>query len=141
MVRLPGEYILFAQAKNGMAGFAPFPEKGDSVKVVVAPATTLSGRVVDSDGKPVAGHMVGVAIARDRGDFHKTLYHGFGIDTDEQGRFLVKGVPVGAVGDITVYHRSDATSQTPRTAARFEVPELVPVEMPDLVVPAARPKK
>jgi beta-lactamase regulating signal transducer with metallopeptidase domain len=141
MVRVPGEYILYAGAKNGMAGFAPFPEKGDTVKVVVAPATTIRGRVVDSEGKPVARRMVGVAFARNMEDFYKTLRHGYGIDADDQGRFVVKGVPVGAVGEVSVYHRSDATSQTPRTAARFEVPELAPVEIPDLVIPADRPKK
>lgn len=141
IIRLPGESILYARVRNGMAGFAPCPEKGDTVKVVVAPATTLSGRVVDSDGKPVAGHMVGVAFARDGGDFLKSLHHAFRIDTDEQGRFVVKGVPVGAVGDITVYHRSDAISEPPRTAARFEALDLAPVEIPDLVVPVVRPRK
>jgi len=142
MVRTPGEYLLYARAEpGGLAGFAPLPEKPVNVKVVVSRATTVSGRVVDSNGKPLARQMVGIALASGRDDFLKSFHFGFGITTDEKGRFTVNGATVGSVGEISVYHGKVAGLATPRTAVRFEVPDLEPVHVPDLVIPPEKPVK
>src|SRR5271157_4785806 len=44
-------------------------------------------------------------------------------------------------GELSVHHRNDITPTTPRTAVRFQVPDLDPVEVPDLVVPPEQPMK
>ncbi len=141
MLRTPGEHILYAIAENGLAGFTPLDDKADDVKVIVSQTTTVSGRVIDSDGKPLPRQRVGVALASGRLFFLKSLYFRFGINTDERGGFMVKGAPVGSVGELSVFHRRDVASTTPRTAVKFEIPDLAPVEVPDLIVPPENPKK
>ena len=59
MLRTPGEHVLYARAENALAGFTPFPEKDDEIKVVVSQTTSVSGRVVDSNGKPLTNRWSG----------------------------------------------------------------------------------
>ena len=129
------------RTKNGMAGFAPFPEKGDTVKVVVAPATRLDrpGRRLRrearsrADGRrgyrPREGRLAQVDSLRVR---HPTR---------RPGPFRRTGGPVGSVGEISVYHRSNAHVPDPPHRREIRGPRAGPVEIPDLVIPAARPKK
>ena len=87
----PGEYVLYAISENGLAGFAPLAEKATEVKVIVSPSTTVSGRVVDSSGKPLPGRMVGVALAGGSTLYLKSMYFSYATRTDDQGRFTLKG--------------------------------------------------
>ena len=137
----PGEYVLYAISENGLAGFAPLAEKATEVKVIVSPSTTVSGRVVDSSGKPLPGRMVGVALAGGSTLYLKSMYFSYATRTDDQGRFTLKGAPVGSRGHFSVRHQADGSSTTPSTIVRFHVPELIPVQVPDLVVPAEKPVK
>ena len=142
MLRTPGEHVLYAHGDNGLAGFSPLPEKAGEVKVVISPATTVSGRVVDSSGKPLPRHFVKVTLAGDEQLFLKSMYFGFGIRTDEQGRFAVKGAPVGSEGELSVaHHVTGPGPTTPRTVVSFNVPDLEPVKVPDLVIPDGPPSK
>ena len=141
MVRTPGECVLYAMAENGMAGFVPLSEKADEVKVVVSQSTSISGRVTDSDGKPMPGERVGVSLASGRSSFLKSISFATTSRTDENGRYMVTGAPVGSEGELSVFHQKVGSSTGPRTAVRFRVFDLAPVEVPDLVVPPVRPAK
>lgn len=142
VLRTPGEHVLYAHGENGLAGFSPLPETADEVKVLISQATTVSGRVVDSSGKPLPGHFLRVTLAGDEQLFLKSMYFGFGIRTDEQGRFAVKGAPVGSEGELSVaHHVTGPGPTTPRTVVSFNVPDLEPVKVPDLVIPDGPPSK
>ncbi len=109
--------------------------------MVISPATTVSGRVVDSHGKPLPRQLVLVKLAGERQLFVKWMYFGFGIRADEQGKFVVKGAPVGSQGELSVSHHPGPGPTTPRTVVSFEVPDLDPVQVPDLVIPDGQPPK
>jgi hypothetical protein len=139
MRETPGEYVLYALAENGLAGFAPLNERPDGVKVFVSASTTVSGRVVDSSGKPLPGRKVGVALAGGSTLYLKSMYFSYVTRTDDQGRFTLKGAPVGSKGHFSVSHQKDGSSTTPSTVVRFLVPELIPIQVPDLIVPSEKP--
>ncbi|MES1243960.1 MAG: carboxypeptidase regulatory-like domain-containing protein [Acidobacteriota bacterium] len=79
-------------------GYAPASAPGvrvppeEPVRIVMQPASAVEGRVVDGDGKAVAGARVLIIPAERRGGFQR-----LDDTTDESGAFRVEGVPPGAV--------------------------------------------
>jgi len=141
MLRTPGEWILYATSpERSLAGLMPPPAEVDNVRFVISKAPRLTGRVIDANGTPQAARNVGVRI--DSGpDFARAGHLGFGIRTDDQGRFTVTTAPVGSQGELSVFHQKNVTWSTPRTVVRFAVSDTDPVEIPDLVVPVEKPTK
>jgi hypothetical protein len=68
-----------------------------SVEIVLRPATERSGTVKDAAGKPVAGarvETVGEIVGADGDD---AFFEGRNAETDAQGRFVLSGLPPGAI--------------------------------------------
>ncbi len=67
--------------------------------------------------------------------------------TDDQGRFTYRDAPVGSSGEIAAYHQRDipplltSLARGPRSVVTFEVRDLDPIQVPDLIVPAAKVAK
>lgn len=88
----PGASLVTVQAD----GYAPdlrevHPEDRPTLEFRLAPGQTLRGRVLDRQGKPVAGVMV----ASDTWREHRSL--DFRANTDKDGRFEWKSAPADAV--------------------------------------------
>jgi hypothetical protein len=146
MKRTPGDISLYVMCPGkSLAGFAVVSAGDDTTRIVVARTGTVSGRVIDSSGKPLAKQRVRVQLAR--GPFARSPAH-FDVSvllTDDQGRFTYNDAPVGSTGEFEVFHeRKDARlvaleRRGPRTVVPFVVVDLNPVQVPDLVIPAGRP--
>jgi hypothetical protein len=60
------------------------------------------------------------------------------------GSLTYKDGPVGSAGEISAFHQKDGPllapfqNRPPRTVVAFEIRDLDPVEVPDLVIPAGR---
>src|SRR5262249_8035328 len=64
IMRKPGEFLLFAYSEEkGLASFTSVPADSDDVRVVVSKAVTVSGRVIDTDGKVRGRNRVGIRLA------------------------------------------------------------------------------
>lgn len=79
-------------------GFAPdlreiHPEDQPALEFRLGPGHTLRGKVVDRQGRPVAGAMVAADTWRE----HRSL--DFRVDTDKDGRFEWRSAP----GDVVLY--------------------------------------
>lgn len=103
---------------------------------VVARAATVSGRVIDGNGKPQTGKRVGVQLHS--GPIHSSSAHlVLVVLTDEQGKFRYEGAPVGSEGEFSMTHMKDGRGTGARTVIEFGVHDANPIEVPDLVVPPA----
>jgi protocatechuate 3,4-dioxygenase beta subunit len=101
----PGTYILAALSTP--PGFAMTPRTGvaagsKDVELLLAPATTIEGTVVDADGKPVRGASVyffpeGVSTARNA-------------HSDADGRFRIEVAP-GITGKVGAIHPDRESAQ------------------------------
>ena len=143
IIQAPGEWMLYAASPtNSLAGFMPFPTSTDPIALVISKAPTITGRVIDSDGRPQAAWIVEWRIDTDS-RFGDAGHMASITKTDEQGRFKLRMAPVGSQGEFTVYHQRKPTATTPRTVAWFRVtdPDPDPIMIPDLVIPAEKPTK
>ena len=62
--------------------------------------------------------------------------------TDDQGRFTYRDAPAGSTGEIVVAHQREGLFVNgPRTVVSFEVRDLDPIQVSDLIVPADKPEK
>ncbi len=143
----PGETTLYAYSPGkGLAGFATVAASAENARVVVSPTGTVKGRVVDSSGKPRAKQRLRVQVAR--GAYASSPHFAVSaVVTDEEGRFTYRDAPVGSTGEFEAFHEpvirtSDGfDSRGPRTVVSFQVRDVDPIEVPDLVVPADKPAK
>jgi beta-lactamase regulating signal transducer with metallopeptidase domain len=150
MVERPtGETIFYAYCPDRrLAGFTRvLPADTNNVKVLVSQTGTVTGRVVDSNGKARANQRIGVRLTNGKSRHYE--FNASSVVTDEQGRFTYKDGPVGSAGEFVAYHRNDPTTIGPlidrgaraRTVVQFEIRDLDPVQIADLVVPADRPPR
>jgi len=143
-----GETMLYAFCPDkGLAGFVSLSTEADNVTVVVSQTGTVTGRVIDSNGKPWAKQRIRVELAK--GPYSVSTAH-FAVSalmTDDQGRFTYKDGPVGSAGEFSAFHQKDGPTivpfqnRGPRTVVAFEIRDLEPVDVPDLVVPAEKTAK
>lgn len=97
--RTPGQKVDLAVRRSGytVGGVrgvvAPTEEP---VTVTLQPASDVRGRVVDEDGKPVAGAQVTLMVERKGGGMAFQIPAG-SAPTGDDGRFLVEGVEPGTV--------------------------------------------
>jgi len=117
------------------------------VKLVLSQTSTVIRRVIDSNGKPWAKQRLRIELAN--GPYLSSSAH-FAVSavmTDEQGRFIYKDGPVGSTGEISAFHQKNqhlimlVWERGPRTVVAFEIHDLEPVAVPDLVVPAEKAAK
>ena len=139
-MRRPGDIHVYAySAEKGLAAFATVSSDADSGKIVISKAASVSGRVVDADGRPQRRHRVTVMVRLtadpldlgiDRVDINLVC--------DDQGGFNFRGAPAGCEGEVSASHDEDAgfRGSRARSVLAFDVAELAPVELPDLVIPA-----
>ena len=139
----PGETTLYAFCPGkSLAGFAKVPAGAETARVVVAKTGAVTGRVIDSNGKPLAKQRVRVQLAS--GPYATSPAH-FAVSvlmTDDQGRFTYNDAPVGSTGEFEAFHEKIGAMRValerrgPRTVVPFEVVDHDPVQVPDLVIPA-----
>ncbi len=137
-VRGPNEIVVYAQGDGGkLAGFTRVPPEAREVTVTVAAAAKVTGRVIDPAGKPQAGRWVRIRLDS-APSFGRSGHLNMQMQTDDQGRFAFLGAPPRTEGEVFTFHAKDGLPTGARTVVRFEVLELEPVEVPDLVVPSAQ---
>jgi Carboxypeptidase regulatory-like domain len=126
---------------KGLAGFATVPANTDTARVVVSRTGPIRGRVVSADGKPRANERLRVQVAR--GTYASSPHFAVSaVITDIEGRFTYQDAPLGSTGEIEVFHETREpttvllTSPGPRTVVPFEVRDVDPIQLPDIVVPA-----
>jgi RNA polymerase sigma factor (sigma-70 family) len=87
--------LLIHHPEEGLVGVAQTPnKKGDSITVQLQPGATVTGRLVDANGKPRAGLAVSVWFrAEGRQVWHN--YSNEDIKTDRDGRFRVTALLPG----------------------------------------------
>ena len=144
MLRVPGEQTLYGVSPDrSLAGLMPLPAEADNVRLVLAKAPTITGRVIDSGGTPQAGRSLCGASGSIAGPGCRPFGAPgwIGTRTDDQGRFKVSTAPVGSYVEVSVPYPRSPNSATPRIVVRFEVSETDPVVIPDLIVPAEKPAK
>ena len=141
--RESGETIIYAYCPDkALAGFTRLlPADADNVKVVLSPTGTVTGRVIDSNGKPRARQRVGVRLASGsarRLEFRRLRRHDRRAGPvylqgcsrrDRRGRFVV------------AHQRAGLFANGPRTVVSFEVRDLDPIQVSDVIVPADKPEK
>ena len=136
--RKPGPIVFFAYSEDqGLGGFTVVSADSASSKLVISKAASLSGRIVDTDGKPQAKHRVGMRM-RPRQDYMSQFLIVF--QCDQEGRFAFKWAPIASEGELSAPHLKDSSGRATyaRTVMPFEVDGPETVEVPDLVVPAEK---
>ena len=98
--------------EEGLAASPPVPADRDNVKLIVSKAATVTGRVIDTDGKPRARNRVGIWLAPI--DDYSTRF-GVSFLCDEQGRFTFKAAPPRSHGELSAPHDRDGRGRTTRS--------------------------
>ncbi len=138
MRRKAGAIVVFAYSEDqGLGGFTIVSADETNGKLVISKAAKITGRIIDTDGKPQARHRVGIRLSP-RDD--SVTRFGISFMCDDQGRFTFKCAPVASEGELSAPHVKDASGRLTRarTVMPFEVDGLDTVEVPDLVVPAEK---
>jgi RNA polymerase sigma factor (sigma-70 family) len=130
-------YLLGRHAGRDLAGAITL--KGDSpAELKLEPAAIVTGRVVDADGRPIAGARVGVGYQGEKDVAAPTTF-GRPADerilTDRDGRFRVEGVIAG----LKTMLWASKEGRPLRTGAGFEGISLRPGEVKDLGSVTANP--
>ena len=117
---------------GALAGFASAKVDQTDVEITLTPASTARGRVVDQDGKPLAGVRVqlgwGPEPPEDKlnyGPFHQQLR------TGADGRFATGPLPLGAHACVQVVQSNNHVK-----GRNFRVDDAVPVDVDDIVLDA-----
>jgi protocatechuate 3,4-dioxygenase beta subunit len=91
--------LLFRHAAKGLIGVAPPPKaNGESVTVRLQPGATVTGRLVDADGRPQTDLALEVRFRPKEGPARAgRIEYGCGepIRTDREGRFRIEALPPG----------------------------------------------
>lgn len=136
--RKPGPIVVFAYSQEqGLGGFTAVSAEQANAKLVISKGAKITGRIIDTDGKPQAKHRVGMRLSPQNDSVTR-----FGVTfmCDDQGRFTFPCVPPASEGELSAPHMKDARGRLTRarTVMPFDVDGLETVEVPDLVVPAEK---
>lgn len=96
----PGERVEVVVRRQGYSGGEAAgvePPVAEPVRIVLNPAVRVSGRVLDLDGKGIAGAFVDHSLKRVRGNSIGWTTLGKPVSTDAEGRFAIDGVEPGIV--------------------------------------------
>jgi DNA-directed RNA polymerase specialized sigma24 family protein/protocatechuate 3,4-dioxygenase beta subunit len=125
--------LMYARTVDGaQAGAGQVEPDREEVELHLTPSAVARGRVVDAEGKPVAGARVflgwGLAPPEDKINYGpmsaRTL-------TDAEGRYTFEGLPVGALANVTVI-QEDFRVQS----SRFDVKQAGEVAVEDITLSA-----
>ena len=96
--RLMRKALVYARSPEGdLAGYATVEEDDENaVEIVTQPAATAHGRVVDSRGKPRARVHVHALLLLHLEGINTPAGAGQTVDTDDEGRFTILGLLIGA---------------------------------------------
>ena len=136
--RKPGPIVFFAYSEEqGLGGFTVVSADAASSRLVISKGASVTGRIVDTDGKPQAMHRVGIRLSP-RQDY--VTRFGIAFRCDQEGRFTFKCAPIESEGELSAPHLKDSSGRATfaRTVMPFEVDGPETVEVPDLVVPAEK---
>ncbi len=134
----PGPIVVFAYSQEqGLGGFTVVSADEANAKLVISKGAKVSGRIIDTDGKPQAKHRVGMRLSPQN---DSAIRFGITFMCDDQGRFTFPCAPPASEGELSAPHLKDARGRLTRarTVMPFDVDGLETVEVPDLVVPAEK---
>jgi hypothetical protein len=97
--------LLFAHAEKKLVGKLLVGGEDNAPAVQLEPWGTVTGQIVNDDGKPLAGATVNLAYDEKDGVHHAVPWmkpHYEKITTDQDGRFTVAGVIPGMKCDLSV---------------------------------------
>ncbi len=131
-----GKAFVYAHNPEGsLAGYAVVEDKDDrDLTIVVGPAATARGRVVDEKGKPWVSVTVDCTVEVGSGSISLHVL------TDDDGRFTAPGLPPGSTCLFDVFFPGIRDDLTPRFEVKFdptprvEVKDAQPYEVPPIVV-------
>jgi beta-lactamase regulating signal transducer with metallopeptidase domain len=141
MLRATREQFLYGVSPDqSLAGLMPIPANADNVRLVVARAPRISGRVIDSNGTPQPSRSLIYRIDSSL-DIARAGHQQSATDTDDRGLFKVSGAPVGSYVEVSLHYPIKPNSATPRIVVRFEVSDTDSIVIPDMIVPVEKPTK
>lgn len=132
---------LHAKDRDGtLAALADVAADAKDVVLALAPAATVSGRLVAADGRPVVGNGLSIRRALGPGDGDKGAYHEW-LRCDRDGRFLVAGLVPGLPYKLVFTHQGgdEAGEEVPLKTLPISAPG--PIDLGELIVPAGRPAR
>ncbi len=103
------QIVVATQTEFSLAGMQPVGAADQTMRIVVSPAASVVGKVVDAEQKPLAGCYVMLEIST----------HGVGrhpsrrMTTDKEGRYEFKAIPIGESHRIRVI--TEANPQAAQT--------------------------
>ena len=126
--------ILVRDPDRAVAGFTRIGPDTKQVKAYAAPASRISGRVLDSNGRGVPGRRIQLLV--DSGpDFQTASRFHLHIPIDADGRYEFRGIPVGAHVQVVVPIDEDTVDRSGLLNVQHAVvrgPD--PIEMDDVVL-------
>jgi RNA polymerase sigma factor (sigma-70 family) len=131
--------VSFLHKDRRLAGAVAFEPGGGPIEVRLAPCGSAVGRLVDTDGRPLAGALIGISV-RDRRGVPIPLNSGLWpagefVNADEQGRFRVDWMIPELIAHLSARPGSrpdDFLVPEPAKRAAFEHIEAKPGETVDL---------
>ena len=113
---------------RNLAATVQLKDRGKPLDVVLTGAVTLAGRVIDPQGKPIAGAEVYPLIEKENG--HKV---GFGLTrwqrTNANGRFTIRALPLGSKYGVFAKSKGFGTDnnsvELTKQSGRVEVDPLI----------------
>lgn len=133
--------LVAATPDRTRVGIVHIDAEATEARVVVKPAAVASGRLVDPDGKPIAGldlsYGVRIYLGPDR---NSPFSHYFGgkAPTDAEGHFRLPGLLVGESYEI--YWYNEATGYLPQAQAKAAPTAPGELALGDVVIDLSSPK-
>ena len=126
--------ILARDPDGALAGFTRIGPDTKRVKAYAAPASRISGRVLNSDGRGVLGRRIQLLV--DSGpDFQTASRFPTHVATDAAGRYEFRGIPVGANIVVVVPIDEDSVDRSGYVnVERAVVRGPDPIKMDDVVL-------
>ncbi len=127
--------LVMAKDRDGkVAGYRFVEKAGEEVKVTLDTATTASGRVVESSGKPVVGRRVQLSISVPVTP--ESTFRTFDFTTtDAQGLYLFAGLIPGTRCEALINHQDGENHSNRVSVEKFTVNGPDPITIPDVTIP------
>jgi len=131
--------LFYARDQDGtIAGFLAGPAAGQEVAITLAPAATTSGRIVDTEGRPLAGRRVqlmttvprSLAIATPGQVYESTT-------TDPAGRYAFAGLVPDTEAEVSLNYE-DATQPNRAVVEKLSVRGGNVINIPDIAISGGR---
>jgi RNA polymerase sigma factor (sigma-70 family) len=124
--------VYYARNPEGnLAGSVTLGEDNDTeITIVAKQAATARGQVVDSSGKPRAGVYVRYAMLIELEGVDSPASVGQTVETDDQGRFTVPGLLIGARCKLFAYDPAGGNSPD----QSFAVKDIRPIDLGAIVL-------